>query len=78
MLLYPSTTLHRVEPVTSGKRLVIVGWIRSFIRDAQEREVLFDMERIIAMQRAKKEKDGAALELMLKTRSNLLRRWAED
>jgi PKHD-type hydroxylase len=78
MLLYPSTTLHRVEPVTSGKRLVIVGWIRSFMRDAQEREILFDMERIIAMQRAKQDKDGTALELMLKTRSNLLRRWAED
>jgi len=78
MLLYPSTTLHRVEPVTAGKRLVIVGWIRSFVRDAQEREILFDLERIIALQRAKQEQDGAALELMLKTRSNLLRRWAED
>lgn len=78
MLLYPSTTLHRVEPVASGKRLVIVGWIRSFVREAQQREILFDLERIIAMQRGKQEEDGAALELMLKTRSNLLRRWAED
>lgn len=78
MLLYPATTLHRVEPITSGKRLVIVGWIRSYVKDAQERELLFDMERLIAMQRAKKEDDDAALEILLKTRSNLLRRWAQD
>ncbi len=78
MLLYPSTSLHRVEPVTSGERLVIVGWIRSLVRDAQEREILFDLERIIAAQRAKQAADDPALELLLKTRSNLLRKWAED
>ncbi len=78
MLLYPSTTLHRVEPVTSGKRMVIVGWIRSLVRDAQEREILFDLERVIALQRAKQEQDATTLELILKTRSNLLRKWAED
>ena len=78
MLLYPSTTLHRVEPVTSGARFVIVGWIRSFVRDAQQREILFDLERIIALQRAKPAQDKTAIELLLKTRSNLLRRWAED
>lgn len=78
LLLYPSTSLHRVEPVSSGTRLVIVGWIRSLVRDAQEREILFDLERIIAAQRAKQTQDGATLELLLKTRSNLLRRWAQD
>lgn len=78
MLLYPSTSLHRVEPLSSGSRLVIVGWLRSFVRDAQEREILFDLERIIAMQRASEDKHDSALELLLKTRSNLLRRWAED
>lgn len=78
MLLYPSTTLHRVEQVTSGNRIVIVGWIRSLVRDAQEREILFDLERIIASQRAKQTADDSALELLLKTRSNLLRKWAED
>lgn len=78
LLLYPSTTLHRVEPVTSGRRLVIVGWIRSYVRDAQEREILFDLERLIAMQRAQQIRDEASLALLLKTRSNLLRRWALD
>lgn len=78
MLLYPSTTLHRVEQVTSGNRIVIVGWIRSLVRDAQEREILFDLERIIASQRTKQAADDSALELLLKTRSNLLRKWADD
>lgn len=78
LLLYPSTSLHRVEEVSKGTRLVIVGWLRSFIPSAQDREVLFDLERIIAMQRAQHDTPPAALELLLKTRSNLLRRWAQD
>jgi len=78
MLLYPSTSLHRVEEVTSGERLVLVGWIRSYIADAQERELLFDLERVIAMHRQQDNSNTPALDLLLKTRSNLLRRWAQD
>jgi PKHD-type hydroxylase len=78
MLLYPSTTLHRVEEVSSGERLVMVGWIRSYVPSAQDRELLFDLERIIAMHRQQPISQNAALELLLKTRSNLLRRWAQD
>lgn len=77
MLLYPSTTLHRVAPVTRGERLVIVGWIRSYVRDAAQRELLFDLERSIADLR----NDAAhqqTLTLLLKSRSNLLRMWAQD
>jgi len=76
MLLYPSSSLHRVESVTQGKRLVIVGWIRSFVRSRDAREILFDLERVIASLRARQE--TGELELLLKTRSNLLRMWAED
>ncbi len=78
MLLYPSTTLHRVEEVTSGERLVIVGWIRSYVANAEERELLFDLERVIAMHRQQQSTNNPALDLLLKTRSNLLRRWAQD
>lgn len=77
MLLYPSTSLHRVEPVTRGSRHVIVGWIRSLIRSPDAREILFDLDRVIAALRADKVA-GDALELLLKTRSNLLRQWADD
>ncbi len=82
MLLYPSSTLHRVEPVTRGTRLVLVGWIRSYLRSGEAREILFDLERTIALLRGKpdalKNECAAELELLLKTRSNLLRMWAED
>ena len=37
LILYPSTTLHRVDPVTSGVRLAAVGWVRSFVRDSSRR-----------------------------------------
>ncbi|MDP1932282.1 MAG: Fe2+-dependent dioxygenase [Gammaproteobacteria bacterium] len=77
MLLYPSTTLHRVEPVTHGQRLVIVGWIRSYLRSAEAREILFDLERTIALLRQKNDQNTGELELLLKTRSNLLRLWAD-
>jgi len=54
MLLYPSSSLHRVESVTQGKRLVIVGWIRTAVMcDAQE--ILFDLERVIASLRTRQE-----------------------
>lgn len=77
LLLYPSTSLHRVETVTKGSRQVIVGWIRSLVRSPEAREILFDLDRVIAALRADKVA-GDALELLLKTRSNLLRQWAED
>src|ERR671939_118279 len=44
MIVYPSTALHRVEPVTRGERLAAVGWAQSHIRDATRREILFDLE----------------------------------
>lgn len=78
MLLYPSSTLHRVEPVGKGQRLVLVGWIRSYIRSSEAREILFDLERTIVLLRAKPEHNNGELELILKSRSNLLRMWAED
>jgi PKHD-type hydroxylase len=75
-VLYPSTTLHRVEPVTRGERLVAVTWIESRVRDAGRREILFDLNRA---RRAIFERDGksATFDLVTKSYSNLLRRWAE-
>lgn len=74
LILYPSTSLHRVEPVTRGERLAVVGWVQSVIRDPGQREILFDLDRAIE---ASGELPGAARDLMIKTRSNLLRMWAE-
>lgn len=76
VFLYPSTTLHRVEPVTVGERLVVVGWVQSRIRSAEKREILFDLDRSIAEIHASAGK-SAVFDTLCKTRSNLLRMWAE-
>jgi PKHD-type hydroxylase len=73
-LVYPSTLLHRVEPVTAGERLVAVGWIESRIRHADQRELLFELD---TARRALFESHGKSeiFDLISRSYSNLLRRW---
>lgn len=72
-VLYPTGQLHRVTPVTSGVRLACVGWVQSMIRRADQRELLFDLERV------RRRPDAEDAELLLdKTIGNLLRMWGED
>jgi PKHD-type hydroxylase len=75
-VVYPSTSLHRVEQVTRGERLVVVGWVRSLVRRADQREILFDLDQMIASQRMGG--DRAMLDRLMKCKANLLRMWAED
>ena len=42
MILYPATSLHRVQPVTRGARLASIFWVQSMVRDDGERSLLFD------------------------------------
>ena len=46
VVLYPTGQLHRVTPVTSGERLAAVGWVQSMVSRADEREVIFDLQRV--------------------------------
>ncbi|MGE0847292.1 MAG: Fe2+-dependent dioxygenase [Flavobacteriaceae bacterium] len=77
MVAYPSTTLHRVEAVTSGVRYAAVGWARSFVREPEKREILFDLE---TARRSLFEREGKSgeFDLVSKAGTNLLRMWAED
>jgi PKHD-type hydroxylase len=77
LIIYPSTTLHHVAPVTRGQRLAAVGWVRSYIRQAAQRELLFDLEtaRRRLFEREGKTPDG---DLLAKCAANLLRMWCED
>jgi PKHD-type hydroxylase len=77
LVLYPTNTLHRVEEITSGKRLAIVGWVRSLIRNTQDRETIFDIENLIASLRST-HAERALIDQALKIRANLLQRWIED
>ncbi|MBD2112101.1 MULTISPECIES: Fe2+-dependent dioxygenase [Cyanophyceae] len=75
-IVYPSTTLHRVEPVVRGDRIVVVGWVQSLVRDAARREILFDLETVKRTLFAQTGKTPE-FDLLTKTTANLLRQWAE-
>ena len=77
LILYPSGALHGVEPVTRGTRLAIVGWLRSYLRDPAQREILFDLELALRDVFEREGKSGL-FDRLVKTRSNLLRLWADD
>ncbi len=76
MIVYPSTSLHRVSPVTRGSRLASFFWIQSMIRDDAQRALLFDMDT--AIQRLNRTgADERALVQLTGNYHNLLRMWAE-
>jgi PKHD-type hydroxylase len=76
MACYPTGQLHRVAPVTRGERLVVVGWIQSYVRDNAARETLRDLSQALELLR-EREEFRAAHDLINKTHANLMRRWAE-
>ncbi|KCZ53979.1 hypothetical protein HY29_02610 [Hyphomonas beringensis] len=78
MVLYPSTSLHRVAPVTSGTRLVCIGWIESSVRDEAVREVLFDLENLRSGMAKKMDLQSPELLVLSKTISNLLRQFGQS
>jgi PKHD-type hydroxylase len=73
-VVYPSTLLHRVEPVSAGERLVAVGWIESRIRHADQRELLFELDTARRSSFSRHGKDEV-FDLISRSYSNLLRRW---
>ncbi|NWN84224.1 MAG: Fe2+-dependent dioxygenase [Halomonas sp.] len=76
LILYPSSTLHRVVPVTRGERLAVVGWAQSQVRDSQQREILFDLD---TTRRQEFEANGKTrtFDMLSKSLANLLRMWAD-
>ena len=76
MVCYPTGQLHRVTPVTRGERLVVVGWIQSYVRDESSREMLRDLGEAMESLRGR-EDARPAHDLINKTHANLMRRWAE-
>jgi len=76
MVVYPSTSLHRVEPVTRGARVACFMWIQSMVREDAKRSLLFDMDVSIATLR-QKHGDEEALVGLTSAYHNLLRMWAE-
>jgi PKHD-type hydroxylase len=76
LIVYPSDSLHRVEPVTRGARLAAFFWVQSLVRDAQRRRLLLELDGGIQQLSA----SGAEREALLRLTGvyhNLLRQWSE-
>lgn len=75
-VIYPSSSLHRVEPVTRGARIASFFWIQSLVRDDSQRRTLLELDTSIQ----KLTLDGADEDALLQLTCvyhNLLRRWSE-
>ena len=76
MVLYPSTSLHRVEPVTRGARVASFFWIQSLVREDAQRALLFDLD--MAIVRLTRERPGdPSLVSLTGVYNNLLRMWGQ-
>src|SRR5690606_10445895 len=78
MVLYPSSSLHQVAPVTRGLRCCSFFWLQSMVADASERALLFDLDQTIQQLTASaNESQQAQLVQFSGVYHNLLRRWAK-
>lgn len=76
-VLYPSSSLHRVEPVTRGRRVASFFWLQSMIRDDAARQLLFDLDRSVQGVAAQMGQDHGEVIRLTGVYHNLLRRWAD-
>lgn len=76
-VVYPSTSLHRVAPVTRGSRLASFFWIQSMVRDDGQRTLLFDLDMAINRLRGDLATGHPSPVQLTAVYHNLLRRWAD-
>jgi PKHD-type hydroxylase len=76
LVLYPSSSLHHVTPVTRGTRTASFFWLQSMIRDNQKRALMFDLDNAI-QQLSGDHPDHPAAVKLTGVYHNLLRQWAE-
>lgn len=76
LVLYPGSSLHRVEPVSRGERLASFFWVESLVREDSQRQMLLDMD--VAIQRLTVQgADEQSLLELTGVYHNLLRRWSD-
>jgi PKHD-type hydroxylase len=77
MVVYPGTSVHRVEPVTRGHRLACFFWVQSMVRSDEQRRLLYDMDmHLMRLRSTVGETDEAVIGLTA-TYHNLLRMWID-
>ena len=75
-IVYPSTTLHEVTPVTSGERLVGITFVESHIADAMLREMLYELDEVAALEGARMDPENR--NRLQYVRANLRRMWGSS
>jgi PKHD-type hydroxylase len=78
MVLYPSSSLHQVTPVTRGVRVASFFWMQSMVRDDSQRALLFQMDRSIQKLVSERGNDDAEVISLTGIYHNLLRMWADS
>jgi PKHD-type hydroxylase len=78
LLLYPASSLHRVEPVTQGARVASFFWVQSMVRDDGARTILFDLDRSIQAIAGERGQGDPEVIRLTGVYHNLLRRWADS
>ena len=77
MILYPSTSLHEVRPVTRGERVCAFFWVQSMVRESQHRELLFDLDQSIQQLTKERGADCPEVRRLTGIYHNLIRGWAD-
>jgi PKHD-type hydroxylase len=77
MVLYPATTVHRVEPVTRGERWASFFWVQSIVADAGQRTLLYEMDQAITLARRDFGDQHPAAVSLVGVYHNLVRAWSQ-
>lgn len=78
MILYPASSLHRVEPLTGGVRLASFFWIESMVRDPGQRNLLLDIDVAVRSLAERLGDETPEIVALTGCYHNLLRRWADS
>lgn len=75
-VMYPSSSLHHVNPVTRGERLVAVTWVQSMVRNAEQRELLYRLNtaRENLLSNSPESQESKDVDICY---ANLIRMWSE-
>jgi PKHD-type hydroxylase len=76
-VLYPSSSLHHVTPVTRGRRVASFFWLQSMVRDDGARRLLFDLDQSVQRLTGQLGGDDRSVVELTGVYHNLLRRWAD-
>lgn len=77
MVLYPSSSLHQVMPVTRGQRICAISWLQSAVADNGARALLYDLDQSIRALTPGRAADDPDIDRLIHVYHNLLRRWAQ-